>query len=139
MRSLDFGGDAKRHGVTAANRTEPKKIKIAGGEVSSGKAAKIGFSVALVSRSLQPTIVDAIEVNHCGLQAFGLKHGGKAQYADRGKLAHDSGRFRFAHNTAIELIGRGSTDETNLHDCHLFGLRMNDSGSISIKVTHYRV
>ena len=36
----------------------------------------------------------------------------------RGKLAHDAGSFCFAYGTAIELVGCGSTDETNLHDCH---------------------
>src|SRR5690348_12137383 len=139
MRSLDLGGDAKRHGVAAANCAEAEEVnavKVAASEIISGKAAKIGF---IAIRILQPTVIDAIEVNHCGLQAFGLKHGGKAKDADRRKFAHDTGSFRFAYGTAIELVGCGSTDETNLHDCHLFGLRMNDSGSISIKLTHSRV
>src|SRR6478672_12286238 len=114
MRSLDLGGDAERHGVTAANRTEAKKNEVAAGEVIPGKTAKIGFSVASI-RLLQPIVVNAIQVHDFRLQAFGLKHGGKAQYADRRKLAHDAGRFRFAHNTAIELIGRGRADETNFH------------------------
>src|SRR5689334_23247706 len=138
MRPLDRGGDAKRDRVTAANRTEAEKVGVASGKVIAGKAAKIGFSVASI-RLLQPIVINAVQVHDFRLQAFGLKHGGKAQYADRGKLAHDAGCFRFAHSTSIELIGRGSTDETNLHDCHLFGLRTNDSGSISIKLTRSRI
>ena len=129
MRSLHLGGDAKRYGITAANRTEAEKVKVARGEVISGKTAKISFSAASIG-SLQPTVVDAIKIDDFRLQAFGLKHGGKAQNADRRKLAHNAGRFCFVHGTAIKLVGRGSTDETNLHDCHLFGLRMNHGGSI---------
>src|SRR5438445_11748135 len=111
MRSLDLGGDAQRHRVTAANRAEAEKIKIARGEIRSGKAAKIGFRAVLVSlRFLLPLIVDAIEVYHFRLQAFGFQHGGKAQDADRRKLAHDAGRFHFSNSTTIKLIGRGSTD-----------------------------
>ena len=44
MRSLDLGGDAKRYGVTAANRTEAEKVEVAAGEIISGKAAKISFT-----------------------------------------------------------------------------------------------
>src|SRR5579864_5803896 len=131
MRSLDLGGDAQRQRITAANCAEAEKVKVASGEVIPGKTAKIGFSVASI-RLLQPTVVNAIQVHHFGLQAFGFQLGGKAQYADGRKFAHDAGRFRFTHGTAIKLIGRGSADETNLHDCHLFGLSMNESGSFSI-------
>src|SRR6478736_9439840 len=120
MRPLDFGGDAKRDGVTAANRTEAEKVEVAAGEVVPGKTAKTGFSVASI-RLLQPIVINAIQVHHFRLQAFGLKHGGKTQNADRRKLAHDAGRFHFSNGTAIELIGRGSTDETDFHGWHKFG------------------
>src|SRR5216684_4454217 len=110
MRSLDIGGDAQRQRVAAANRTEAEKFEVAAGEVIPGRAAKISF---VSIRILPPTVINAIEVHDFRLQAFGLKHGCKAQNADRRKLAHDAGRFHFAHSTAIELIGRGSTDETN--------------------------
>src|SRR5579859_6318115 len=136
MRSLNFSGDAKRYGVTAANRTEAEKIEIASGEKRPGKAAKVAFRIALArSRLLQPVVINAIQVYDFRLQAFGLKHGGKTQDADRRKLAHDARCFRFAHGTAIELVGCGRTDETNFHGCHLFGLRINVSaisGSFSI-------
>src|SRR6266853_824571 len=135
MRTLDLGGDAKRQRIAAANRAEAEKIKVARGEIRSGKAAKIGV---ISIRTLEPTVVNAIEVHHFRLQAFGLKHGCKAQNANRRKLAHDASCFHFSNSTAIELIGRGRADETNLHDCHLFGLRVNDSGSISIKLTRSR-
>src|SRR5579864_3443246 len=129
MRPLDLCCDAKRYGVTAANRTEAEKVKVASGEVIPGKTAKISF---VSIRILEPTVINAIEVYHFRLQAFGFQRCGKAQNADRRQFAHDAGRFCFAHGTAIKLIGRGSADETNLHDCHLFGLRMNESGSFSI-------
>src|SRR6476469_4354747 len=103
MRSLDLGGDAKRDGVTAANRTEAKKVEVAAGEVIPGKTAKISY---IAMGILQPTVVNAIQVHHFRLQAFGLKHCGKAQDAHRGKLAHDAGRFRFSNGTAIKLIRR---------------------------------
>src|SRR5436305_10311459 len=112
MRSLDLGGDAKRDGVTAANRTEAEEVKIARGEIRSGKAAKIGL---ISIRVLEPLVVNAIDVHDLRLQAFGFQHGCKAQDADRRKLAHDPGRFHFAHSTAIKLISRGSTDEAKLH------------------------
>src|SRR4029077_1143547 len=96
-----------------------------------GKATKISL---IAIRILQPTVVDAIEVHHFRLQALRLQYGGKAQNADRRKFAHDTGSFRFAYGTAIELVGCGGTDETNLHDCHLFGRRMNDSGSTSDQI-----
>jgi hypothetical protein len=129
MRSLDLSGDAQRYGVTAANGAEAEKveaIKIASGEVRSGKAAKISF---IAIRIPEPLIVNAIEVHNFRLQAFGLKHGGKAKDADRRKLAHDPGCFYFAHGPLIELVGCRRTDETNLHGSHLFGRRMNESGS----------
>jgi hypothetical protein len=125
MRSLDLGGDAKRHGVTAANRTEAEKVEVVRGEVIPGKTAKISF---ISIRILQPTVINAIQVHDFRLQAFGLKHGCKAQNADRRKLAHDASCFRFAHGAAVELIGRGSTDETNFHGWQKLGLRMNESG-----------
>src|SRR6478609_1651012 len=126
MCALDLSGDAQRERVAAANRTEAEKVEVATGEVIPGKAAKIGSSAI---RTLQPTIVNAIEVHNFRLQAFGLKHGGKAKDADRRKLAHDPGCFYFAHGPLIELVGCRRTDETNLHDSHLFGRRMNESGS----------
>src|SRR5438874_1601729 len=71
MRSLDLGGDAQRHRVTAANRAEAEKVRVAVGEVIPGKTAKIGFRAVLVSlRFLLPLIVDAIEVHHFRLQAL---------------------------------------------------------------------
>src|SRR5438270_13229693 len=100
MHPLDLGGDAKGYGVTAANRAEAEKVEVAASEVVSGETAKISFIAIGI---LQPTVVDAIQVHHVRLQAFSLKHGGKAQYADRRKLAHDAGRFRFAYDAAIEL------------------------------------
>jgi hypothetical protein len=115
MCALDLSGDAQRYGVTAANGAEAEKveaIKIASGEVRSGKAAKIGSSAI---RTLQPTIVNAIEVDNFRLQAFGLKHGGKAKDADRRKFAHDAGCIRFGHGPVIELVGRGGTDKANFH------------------------
>src|SRR6478609_300433 len=105
MGPFDFSGDAQRKWVAAANRTEAEKveaIKIARGEVIPGKGAKISF---IAIRILQPTVVDAIEIDDFRLQAFGLKHGGEAQDADRRKLAHDAGRFYFAHGPLIELVG----------------------------------
>ena len=75
MRSLDLSGDAKRYRVTAANRTEAEKVEIATGEVISGKAAKISF---VSIRILQPTVLNAIQVHHFRLQAFGFQHSGKA-------------------------------------------------------------
>jgi hypothetical protein len=132
MRALDLSGDAKCEWVAAANGAEAETIEVAIGEVIPGKTAKINF---LSIRILEPTVVNAIEINHFRLQAFGFQHGGKAQYADGRKLAHDAGRFGVAHGTAIKLIGCGRADETNLRDCHLLGLSMNVSGAILIKLT----
>src|SRR5262249_13093948 len=56
----------------------------------------------------------------------------------RGKLAHGASCFRFDHSTAIELVGGGRTDETNSHGFHC-QMRLNDSGSFSIKLINYRV
>src|SRR5260370_32199646 len=116
MHSLDLSSDAQRQRVAAANRAEAKEIKIAAGEVGSGKTAKISV---MSIRILQPTVVSAIEVHNFGLQALGFQHGGKAQDADRGKLDHDASCLRFAYRPVIELVGRGRTDEADFHGCHL--------------------
>src|SRR6266850_583227 len=116
MRSLDLSGDAKRQRVAAADRTEAKEVKIAAGEVGSGKTAKISF---ILLRCAPPIVVDAIEVHHFRLQALRFQHGGKAEDADRGKLAHDASCVLFAQHLAMKLVGRGRTDEADFHGCHL--------------------
>src|SRR2546425_5373682 len=118
MRSLDLSGDAKRQRVAAANRTEAKEVEIAAGEVGSGKTAKI---TSILLRCVPPIVIDAIEVHNFRLQALRFQHGGKAEDADRGKLAHDASRLLFAHHLTMELVSRGRTDETNFHCCHLLG------------------
>src|SRR5260370_12466177 len=118
MHALDLSRDAKRQRVAAADRTEAKEIKIAAGEVGPGKTAKISF---ILLRFLPPIVVNAIEVHNFRLQALGFQHGGKAEDADGGKLAHDASCIHFAHGLVIELVGRGRTDEANFHGCHLLG------------------
>src|SRR5438477_12057785 len=108
MRPLDLSGDAKRERVAAANRTEAEEIKITGGEVSSGKTAKISF---IPVRILRPTVVNAVEVHHFRLQAPGFQHRGEAQDAHGGELAHHASCVGFAHGRVFKLAGRGRTDE----------------------------
>ena len=114
MQPLDLSGNAKRQRVAAANRTEAKKVKITAGEVGSGKIAKINF---ILLRFLPPIVVNAIEVYNFRLQAFCFQHGGKAEDADRGKLAHNASCLHFVHRPVIELVGRGRTDEADSHGC----------------------
>src|SRR5205085_8290018 len=97
--------------------TEAVQIKFAVGEVVSGKPAKIGLLGIWIS---QPAVVDAIEVHNLRLQASGFQHRGKAQDADRSKLAHYADCFHFLYSSTGELVGCRRTDETDLHGLALF-------------------
>ncbi len=120
VRPLDFAGDAKRYRVAAANRTEAKEVKITTGEIISGKTAKINL-VAI--RIPQPAVINTVQVDNFRLQTLGFQNGGKAQDADRGKLAHDASRFHFVNGPVIEPVGRRRTDEADFHLCHCLGGR----------------
>src|SRR5262249_20077773 len=114
MQPLDFRGNAKGKRVAAAYRTEAKEIGFGRSKARSGKAAEIAF---FPIQMLPTFVIDAIQVDDFRLEALGFQDSGEAQDTDRGKLAHDASRVRFAHRP-VELVGRGRTDQADVHRCH---------------------
>src|SRR5215471_13525088 len=116
MPSFEFAGNADGQRIAAANSAQAKEIKLPVSEPASGEAAKIRFrSPFCLMRRLQPLVVDAIEVHNLRLKALFFQDGGKAEDADRRKLAHDASCIHFAHGPVTQLVGRGRTNETNFH------------------------
>ena len=125
MQTLEFSGNANCKRIAAADSTETKEIKMPVSEPSPGELAKIRFWITLaVIRTLQPFIIDTVQVHDLRLQALRFQNGGKAQYADGRKLANDASCVPFAHGK-VKLVGRGRTDEAHFHGGQLIGLRMN--------------
>lgn len=125
MHTLEFSGNANRKRIAAADSTETKEIKMPVSEPSPGELTKISFWIAFaVLRTLQPFIVDAVQVHDFRLQSLRFQNGGKAQYADGRKLANDASCVPFAHGR-VKLVGRGRTDEAHFHGGQLIELRMN--------------